>query len=133
MSCGQNFGARLVAILRDAVLDLGARDDRLPAAANVLRSKQRYSDLRCRLEPFVRAGGSRCRAVLWIVSEVCYYLGLVLAALLIPAVALIMWLMSLVDKAEPNFGHFLIAWALSAMMFLIGIGLKRWVVRGPIR
>jgi len=37
---------------------------------------------------------------LWVASEICYYLGLVLAALFIPTLALIMWMMSLVDKAE---------------------------------
>ncbi len=49
---------------------------------------------------------------LWVASETCYYLGLVLAALFIPTLALIMWMMSLVDKADPNYWYLLIAWGL---------------------
>ncbi len=40
--------------------------------------------------------------VLWIASEICYYLGLVLATLFIPTLALILWMMSFVDKADPK-------------------------------
>ncbi len=47
---------------------------------------------------------------LWVASEICYYLGLVLAALFVPTLTLIMWIMSLVDKADPNYWYHLIAW-----------------------
>ena len=65
--------------------------------------------------------------VLWIASEICYYLGLVLAFIFIPALTIILWLMSLVDEADPNYWYILIAWALSVLMFLAGIGLKNLV------
>ncbi len=39
---------------------------------------------------------------LWVASEICYYLGLVLAALFIPTLALILWMMSLMEKADPE-------------------------------
>jgi len=65
--------------------------------------------------------------VLWITSEFCYYLGLVLAALFIPALAFVLWVMSLVDKADPNYWYLLIAWVMSVLMFFSGVGLKNWV------
>jgi hypothetical protein len=43
--------------------------------------------------------------ILWIASEICYYLGLVLAALFLPALTFILWVMSLVDRAQ-KFGLF---------------------------
>lgn len=61
----------------------------------------------------------------WVASEICYYLGLVLAALFLPTVALILWMMSLVGKADPNYWYLLIAWVLSVLMFVAGVGLKR--------
>jgi len=61
---------------------------------------------------------------LWIASEICYYLGLVLAALFIPALALILWMMSFVDKAAPNYWYILIAWVMSVLLFLAGVWLK---------
>jgi putative effector of murein hydrolase LrgA (UPF0299 family) len=65
--------------------------------------------------------------ILWIASEICYYLGLVLAALFLPALTFILWVMSLVDKADPNYWYILIAWVLSVLMFLAGVGLKNLV------
>ncbi len=47
---------------------------------------------------------------LWVANEIGYYLGLVLAPLFVPTPALIMWMMSLVDKADPNYRYILIAW-----------------------
>ena len=63
---------------------------------------------------------------LWVASEICYYLGLVLAALLIPTLTIILWLMSLVNRADPNYGYLFIAWGLSVLMFLVGVGLKNF-------
>ncbi|TDJ26377.1 MAG: hypothetical protein E2O60_00950 [Gammaproteobacteria bacterium] len=60
---------------------------------------------------------------LWIASEICYYLGL-MAAFLIPTLALILWMMSLVDKADPNYWYLLIAWGMSIMLFLAGVMIK---------
>ncbi len=62
---------------------------------------------------------------MWIASEICYYLGLTLAALFVPAVGIILWMMSLVDQADPNYWYVLIAWVLSVLMFLVGVGIKR--------
>ena len=61
---------------------------------------------------------------LWVASEICYYLGLVLAALFIPTLALILWMMSLVDKADPNYWYILIAWVMSALLFVVGVIIK---------
>lgn len=65
--------------------------------------------------------------ILWIISEVCYYLGLVLAVFFIPAFAFMMWMMNLADKADPNYWYILIAWGLSVFMFLAGVWLKNLV------
>ena len=64
--------------------------------------------------------------VLWIISEICYYLGLVLAVFM-PALTFVLWLLSLVDKADPNYWYMLIAWVLSVLMFLAGVGLKNFI------
>jgi len=65
--------------------------------------------------------------VLWVVSEICYYLGLVLAVLFMPALTFILWMMSLVDKADPNYWYILIAWVLSVLIFLAGVGIKNFI------
>lgn len=62
---------------------------------------------------------------LWIASEIFYYFGLLLAAFAVPALALSLWFMSLVDIVKPNFYYILIAWILSLLMFMLGILLKR--------
>lgn len=62
---------------------------------------------------------------MWIVSEICYYVGLTAAALLVPAITLILWMMSLVDRADPNYWYLLIAWVISLLVFLLGVGIKR--------
>lgn len=60
---------------------------------------------------------------LWVASEVCYYLGL-MAAFFIPTLALILWMMSLVDEADPNYWYLLIAWVMSILLFLAGVMIK---------
>ena len=65
---------------------------------------------------------------MWIASEICYYLGLTSAALIVPAITFILWIMSLIDRAEPNYWYLLIAWALSVLMFLVGVGIKRRIL-----
>ena len=65
--------------------------------------------------------------VLWIASEICYYLGLVCAALFLPALAFILWVMSLVDRADPNYWYLFIAWGLSVLVFGVGVWLKNRV------
>lgn len=62
--------------------------------------------------------------VLWIPSEICYYLGLVLAVFLIPALTFALWGMSLAGMADPNYWYLLIAWVVSILMFFVGIRLK---------
>lgn len=65
--------------------------------------------------------------VLWIASEICYYLGLVLAALFMPGLAFSLWMLSLADVVAPNYWYILIAWTLSVLMFLAGVGLKNYI------
>ena len=65
--------------------------------------------------------------ILWISSEICYYVGLVLAVVFIPALTFALWIMSLIDKVGPNYWNFLIAWVLSVLMFLAGVGLKNLI------
>ncbi len=67
-------------------------------------------------------------AVAWIASEFCYYLGLTSAALIIPTLTFILWLMSLADEADPNYWYILIAWVFALLLFAVGVGLKNWLV-----
>jgi len=62
----------------------------------------------------------------WITSEVCYYLGLVLAILFMPALTFILWVLSLTGRADPNYWYILIVWVLSLLMFLAGVGIKNF-------
>jgi len=64
---------------------------------------------------------------LWITSELCYYLGLILTLLLMPALTLVLWLLSLIDRATPNYWYILIIWGLSVLMFMTGVGLKNYI------
>ena len=65
----------------------------------------------------------------WILSEIFYYLGLVLAALVLPGLAFSLWILSLVDKVDPNFWYLLVAWVMSLLMFFSGVGLKRYIYK----
>ena len=65
--------------------------------------------------------------ILWIISEICYYLGLVLAVFFMPALTLALWGLSLADKADPNYWYIFVAWVLSVLMFLAGVGLKNFI------
>jgi hypothetical protein len=64
--------------------------------------------------------------VLWIISEICYYLGLMLI-LIMPALTFAWWMMILADKVDPNYWYILIAWVLAALVFLAGVVLKNFV------
>jgi uncharacterized membrane protein len=66
--------------------------------------------------------------VAWIASEFCYYVGLTSAALIIPTITLMLWMMSLADKADPNYWYILIAWVFALLLFAVGVGLKNWLV-----
>lgn len=68
---------------------------------------------------------STIKDYLWISSEICYYLGLVLTVLFLPLLALSLWIMSLVNVVETNFYYILIAWTLSLLMFFTGLMIKR--------
>ncbi len=61
---------------------------------------------------------------LWVLNEFLYYAGLVLTAAAIPALGTVLWLMSLVDKADPNYWYVLVAWLVALLMFVSGILLK---------
>ena len=63
--------------------------------------------------------------MLGVVSEICYYLGLTSAVLLVPALVIILWLMSLVDRANPNYWYLLVAWVISGLIFMVGVAIKR--------
>ncbi|WP_455221515.1 hypothetical protein [Kaarinaea lacus] len=63
--------------------------------------------------------------MLWILSEIFYYAGLVLTALVVPGLAFSLWMLSLAGRVDPNFWYLLIAWLVSVLMFLAGVGLKR--------
>ena len=63
---------------------------------------------------------------MWIAGEICYYLGLTLAALILPAITFILWLLSLIGRADPDYWSLLAAWTLSVLLFLVGVGIKRW-------
>ena len=67
--------------------------------------------------------------MLWILSEIFYYLGLVLAALVLPGLVFSLWILSLVDKVDPNFLYLLVAWVMSLLMFFSGVGLKRYIYK----
>ena len=60
---------------------------------------------------------------MWIVSEICYYLGL-MSALFVLMLTFILWMMSLVDMVDPNYWYLLIVWLLSVLTFLVGVGIK---------
>ncbi len=60
---------------------------------------------------------------MWIVSEICYYLGL-MSALFVLMLTFILWMMSLVDMVDPNYWYLLIVWLLSVVTFLVGVGIK---------
>lgn len=62
--------------------------------------------------------------VLWTISEFCYYLGLICAAALVPAITFSLWILSFVDKASPNYLYLLIAWVISVLVFLLGVKIK---------
>ena len=66
--------------------------------------------------------------VAWITSEFCYYVGLTSAALIIPTITLMLWMMRLADEADPNYWYILIAWVSSLLLFAVGVGLKNWLV-----
>jgi uncharacterized membrane protein len=44
-----------------------------------------------------------------------------------PALTLVLWGLSLADKADPNYWYILITWVLSVLMFLAGVGLKNFI------
>ena len=65
--------------------------------------------------------------ILWIISEICYYLGLMLAFFLIPVFTFMISMMNLAGRVNPNYLYILLAWGLSVLMFLTGVGLKNLV------
>jgi hypothetical protein len=64
---------------------------------------------------------------LWILSEFLYYIGLILIVA-VPALTFSLWVMSLVDEANPNYGYLAIAWVVSLLMFFSGIMLKNKLI-----
>lgn len=64
--------------------------------------------------------------LLWIASEICYYLGLI-SLIMTPAVAFALYMMKLADKIELNYWYLLSAWVLSVILFAVGIALKNYV------
>ena len=72
---------------------------------------------------------SKSTDLLWILSELLYYLGLVLFAFGIPGLAFSLWSLSLADVLEPDYGYLAIAWIVSLLMFIGGVVLKNLLDR----
>jgi len=68
---------------------------------------------------------SGLRDYLWILSELLYYIGLILSVFGIPGLALGLWSLSMADVIEPDFSYLAIAWAVSLLMFFGGVLIKR--------
>ena len=64
--------------------------------------------------------------ILWILSEVCYYLGLLLI-ISMPAITFALYMMKLADGIDLNYWYLLTAWFSSVMMFAIGVALKNYI------
>lgn len=64
--------------------------------------------------------------LLWIASEICYYLGLLLI-IVMPAITFALYMMKLADKIDLNYWYLLSAWVLSVMLFAVGIALKNYI------
>ncbi len=64
--------------------------------------------------------------LLWIASEICYYLGLLLIVL-IPAITFALYMMKFANKIDPNYWYLLIAWLSSMMIFAAGVALKNYI------
>ena len=62
--------------------------------------------------------------IIWIVSEIGYYFGLVFAALLIPLLTLALWTLDMTGKLEPNYWYLLVSWVLAVLLFLVGVLIK---------
>lgn len=59
------------------------------------------------------------------ISEFLLYTGLALAALGIPALAFILWIMGLLGNTDPNYSYLMIAWLVSLLMFLLGVVFRK--------
>ena len=64
--------------------------------------------------------------VMWIASEILYYLGLLLVVL-IPFITISVWMLNLADRFDFSYGCLLIAWLLSVGMFFSGVLLKKFI------
>lgn len=64
--------------------------------------------------------------LLWIASEIFYYLGLLLI-IVMPAVTFAVYMINLADKIELNYWYLLSAWVLSVMLFALGVALKNHI------
>ena len=65
---------------------------------------------------------------LWILSEILYYIGLVLSVAAIPGLTLGLWSLSLADVVEPSYSYLAIAWLVSLLMFFGGVMLKNKLI-----
>lgn len=59
------------------------------------------------------------------VGGLMIYTGLGLAGLGLPALAFILWMMSLFEETDPDYTYLLIAWGASLLLFLLGVILKK--------
>ena len=64
--------------------------------------------------------------LLWILSEICYYLGLLLI-IVMPAITFALYMMKLADEMDLNYWYLLTAWLLSVVMFVVGVALKNYI------
>lgn len=61
---------------------------------------------------------------LWILSELLYYIGLILSVFAVPGLTFNLWSLSLADVIEPDYSYLAIAWIVSLLMFFGGVMLK---------
>ena len=67
--------------------------------------------------------------LLWILSELLYFPGLIFSVFGIPGLALGLWSLSLAGVLAPDYGVIGIAWIVSVSMFFGGVLLKNMLTR----
>lgn len=60
-----------------------------------------------------------------VTGELFIYLGLTLISLVIPALAFILWMMSLLGMADPDYDYLLMGWVVSLLVFILGVMFRK--------
>jgi hypothetical protein len=61
-------------------------------------------------------------------SELLYYIGLILSVFAIPGLTFSLWSLTLADVVHPNYAYLGIAWVVSILMFFGGVLLKNILI-----